>query len=193
MTSFSKEIKSPYGTESFNDIKDNYNWIINALNKMSNSTPQIQSEFLFYIGDIYCSTDSFSEFTENAYGASDFKIISFTIRAEFSDERITIHYLTNLAVKANKRESLEQIVSILESTSADEKKETTTITYNDSVIVQGDNNILASNSVVSVNQEKPQSTIRKWLSSIGQNIVANGIWYLLCLVGGAIITMLINQ
>ena len=192
MTSFSKEIKSPYGTETYNDIKKNYNWIINALNKMSNSKPKIQSEFLFYLGDVYCSTESFSEFTENAYGASGFEIISFTIRAEFPNERINIHYLTEFSVKANKRESLERIISLLEATPVAEEQEKTNITYNDSVIVHGDNNILANNSVVSVNEEKPQSSIRKWLSSISQNLVANGIWYLLCMAGGAIITLLIN-
>lgn len=62
---------------------------------------------------------------------------------------------------------------------------------------QGNNNIVANDhsSVVtgnnnSIGQSNKESLINQWLKAIGQNLISNGVWYILCILGGIVIARL---
>ena len=64
-------------------------------------------------------------------------------------------------------------------------------------IVTGNNNIVANDhsSVVtgnnnSIGQSNKESLINQWLKAIGQNLISNGVWYILCILGGIVIARL---
>ena len=167
--------------------------------KMDINASKIRESFLFGIDSITYSTKSFSEFTEHAYGASNFSLISFQIMAFLSKkDYIVFNYLSDISVGAANKETLERILSLLENTTADEPPDLQSITYKDFVIVEGNGNTVANNgSIITVNSEaleaKKGSRAKQWIIAIMQNLAANGLWYLLCLAGGAIITWLITK
>ena len=139
MTSFRKSVISPYGTKTYEEVKNTYKWIMMAVNKLSDKPEKIEEHFLFHVGTILCSTDCFSEFTEYAYGASEFEMVSFSFTVFYSDEFIIINYLSDISVCTQRKETLEKIISMLESTYIEDETEpnVTNITYKNSVVVQG--------------------------------------------------------
>lgn len=49
-------------------------------------------------------------------------------------------------------------------------------------VVTGNNN--------SIGQSNKESLINQWLKAIGQNLISNGVWYILCILGGIVIARL---
>ena len=99
---------------------------------------------------------------------------------------------------AENRVDLESFLNALEKTSLDVPEEATAThietqinieNQNNGIVVQGENNtVVTSSSNVSLNTSKKESKLKSWLVSIGQNILSNGIWYLLTAALAALIT-----
>lgn len=195
MADFSKDIKCKYGTRSFQEVKNTYDWIVIAANKLQLNNLRITSQFLFNIGDIACSTDGIAEFIEHAYGASNFKITSFQIYIyDGSKLVISASYLLSMRIRSSSKTDLEKFITILSKTSVDEKDKSTpvSVTYIEAheraTVVAGENNIVNSNNAI-INEPVKESKIKLWFRPIIQNILSNGIWYMLT----AVITFLITK
>lgn len=194
MVDFSKVIKGKYGTKSFQEIKNTYDWIVIAANKLQLSNLKIASHFLFNVGDIVCSTDGITEFIEHAYGSSNFKINSFQVYIYDENKLIiSVSYLLNLSIRSSSKTDLEKFVTILNNTSIDEKNNLppVSVTYieahESATVVAGKNNIVNSTNAI-INEPIKESKIKQWFRPIIQNILSNGIWYILTMIGTFLIT-----
>lgn len=204
MSTYSIEIESPFDMKSYEGVTQTYIWITETLksfNKNFNKKSLKTTEsFLFHLGKITCSVEKYSDFKKQAFGAEGFELINFCVMAFYPMENI-IHFncSNNVYISTSKKEWLEDIFALLNpKNSKKESGQPVSITYNDSIVVNGDKNIVArDNSTVSITgehegREKP-SKLKAWIVAIGQNLAANGIWYLLCLAGGAVITWLATK
>ena len=50
MPKFSQKIDLKYDTDTYEGVRDNYNWIIKSAQKLTNEELDIDSEFLFQLG-----------------------------------------------------------------------------------------------------------------------------------------------
>lgn len=199
MASFKKEIKNIYGTNTYQDTKNTYDWITKALHKGDFSKLVINSEFLFDISEISCSCEGITEFVENAYGQAGYSLTSFNLSVYSEKKRIAfviVDSFCGVRISTDSKVMLERIVSLIENTSLDEIEVNNPISVayveklinNDGVIVQGDGNIIANDhSKVEVEKEKKESGFKKFLCGVLQNIATNFIWYLLTLAAGALV------
>lgn len=194
MARYSKAIDSPYGASAFEDVKRTYLWIIKAVNKLEEKPKEISCEFMFDIDEITCSVKSFSEFVEHAYGAKEFNLVSAGIYADLeSNEKISLHLSRGINVYTQKKETLEKLLSLLKTTTIDEKDENskTSVIYQNQVYVNGDNNTIANDhSNIAQKANDSPSKMKQWITAVGQNLLANWIWYLLCLAAGILVAHL---
>lgn len=200
METYSIDLESPFDLKTYEGVKKTFGWITEALKAFGKKPIKTTESFLFHLGKITCSVDSFSDFKKQAFGAEGFELINFQVIAFYAMEKI-IHFncSNTVYISASKKEWLEAIIALLNpKNDAKDNTPAVSITYNDSIVVNGDKNIVASdNSTVSLSgeheNEKKTSKLKTWIVAIGQNLVANGIWYLLCLVVGAVITLLATK
>lgn len=215
MSSFSQKIKPKYDVSTYEGVRNNYNWIINSARELSNEELKINADFLFYIGEIRCSASSIEEFTDQCYGINDIKLISFHIFVykQQGDYIFGAIYLSNLNIDANSRKDLEQIITILNRTSSQETSQND-IGYvvkneyhNVGVVVNGDNNTVANNNSAVANNNssiadngssindssQKESTLKRWIESIAQNLTASLIWKLIPLIGIALIAYIVSK
>lgn len=205
MASFKKEIKNTYGTKTYQDTKNTYDWITKALYKGDFPELVINSEFLFDISEISCSCEGITEFVENAYGQAGYSFTTFNLSVYSDKKRIAfviVDLFCSVRISTDSKVMLERIVNLIESTSLDETEvnDPISVTYvetqinNDGVIVNGDGNIIANNhSEVEVGKEKKESAFKTFWEGVVQNIASNFLWYLLTLVAGSLLTYLLTN
>lgn len=215
MASFSQKITPRYSVNTYKDVRDNYNWIIDSARHMTDEKTNISSSFLFYLGEIYCSASSIDEFIEHCYGVDQFRLVSFSIfvRKENGDYIFGAQYLSELSINAESRKNLEQIITILNRTSSQETSQNSTgyivknEYHNVGVVVNGDNNTVANdNSTVANNNSsiadngssvndssQKESTIKRWIEAIAQNLTASFIGYLIPPIGIALIAYIVSK
>ena len=108
-------------------------------------------------------------------------------------------HLVDCYVHASNKATLEKFVALLKSTSLDETEmnDPISVTYigqqNNEIAVNGNGNIIATHQSTVVSSEKndsKKSKAKQWINAISQNLVSNGVWYLLTLIVGAIIGLL---
>lgn len=202
MASFSMDIDNKFGLNTYQDTKNTYEWIVRAVEKSGYQNVKIESEFSFYISKMFCSCESINEFVENAYGQSDYNPIS--IRCSICSQNTHLVSISGradeISVYAGSKKVLEEIVNLLQETSLDENElnDPISVMYierqDNSVIVNGRNNVVANNHSSAANSSgNPDSQLKQWLKAVGQNLLANGIWYLLCLGIGAIAAILLTK
>lgn len=203
MASFSQNISGKYGVKSYQDTKKTYDWIMKSLNKGGFENLKVTTEFLFDISEITCKCKNIEEFVEHAYGQSDYNLVSmdFTIKSEgIPLWFIIVDSSSRIRISTDTKSLLEKIVGLLKNTSLDgtEKNGPISVTHidyqNNSVIVNGDSNIIANeHSTITNKQEKPESKINKWLQGICQGILANWIWYILGLIASALLIWAVSK
>ena len=174
MATFWKKIKNKHEIKTYQDTKDSYDWIMKALQKGDFDSTSMEAKFLFTVSGILCSCKGIEEFTENAYGYSDYKLNNFCISfwpGESGLVSITAKSGNEVSISTESRVLLEEIVKLLESTYLDDE---------------------AANTTLVVKMEK-ESTIRDFLTGIAQNIASNLIWYILTLAAGFVIAYLTKK
>ena len=202
MASFAKVINNSFNTNTYQGTKNTYDWIVKAIHKGDFPGIEIKSEILFDLCDINCSCKGIEEFVENAYGQTDYELVSLHISVYSEDKSIaylSVNSFGRIRISTDSRGMLEKIVNLLENTSLDEAEanDPISVTYietqinNDGVIVHGNQNNVANNhSEIEIEQEKGDSGVKSFLSGILQNIASNFLWYLLTLVAGGVLTYL---
>ena len=199
MADFTKRIKSKYGVKTYQDTKNTYDWLSNALHKGDFPKLRISSDFLFDVSDITCSCDGISEFVENAFGQEKYQLISFSM-AVYSEEKRIAYFTINsdaaISICTKSKVMLEKIIRLLDNTSLEERElETAAVTYvknqinNNGVVIHGDGNVVANNhSKLEIEKASEESGLRQFCAGIIQNIASNFLWYLLTLVAGVLAT-----
>lgn len=202
MADFAQRIDNKYGTATYQDTKNTYDWIMKAIEKMNFYS--VKTSFGFYMGDISCFCNSIEEFIAYAYGQANYSFIAmnFTVESEESLS-ISVDYDTQIRISAKSKNLLERTATSLKNTALNEFEinDSISVTYVNQqhveTLVGGNNNIVANDnsSVVagnnnSIGQSNKESLIKQWFSAIGQNLISNGIWYVLCIVGGIVIARL---
>ena len=202
MADFAQRIDNKYGTSTYQDTKNTYDWIMKAIQKMNFSN--VRTSFGFYMSDISCFCNNIEEFVAHAYGQANYSFISMDFTAG-SEESLYISVDCNnqIRVSAESKNLLERAVTSLKNTALDECEinDPISVTYvshqHVDAIVTGNNNIVANDhsSVVtgnnnSIGQSNKESLINQWLKAIGQNLISNGVWYILCILGGIVIARL---
>lgn len=200
MATFTKKIEIKYGVETFEQTKNTHDWILKSFNKYAKDKSKTTINFLFHIGDIYCSVDSIEEFIQAVVGSeSVYSFTSLNINLYNGDETIYISvYLGEVGITTDNKGTLLQITKVLQETTLEEEKQTATTyienQYNGNVVKGNDNIVVSNSEKVNINKDTKQeekineSKFKKWLTAIGQNLLSNGIWYLLIAIGTAVIT-----
>ena len=108
-----------------------------------------------------------------------------------------------LDIYADSRKSLEQVITILNHTSSQDTNQDNTCNivkneyHNVGVVVNGDNNTVANNNSAVANNNssiadngssvndssQKESTLKRWIESIAQNLTASLIWKLIPFIG----------
>ena len=204
MASFSQKIENKYGIATYQDTKNTYDWIIKAIQKIGFF--DIETTFGFSASEISYHCGNIEEFVAHAYGQADYNFTSmdFTIKSE-SEELwiISVDFDNKLWISTKSKKLLERAVTSLKNTTLDESElnDPISVTYvscqNAETIITGNNNIVAKDhgSVVpgnnnSIGQSNKESLKNQWLKAISQNLISNGIWYILCILGGIVIARL---
>ena len=172
MATFWKDTKNKYGVSTYQETKNSYDWIIKALQKGNLNINDMKAEFLFKTSGILCSCKGISEFTENAYGHSDFKLNHYhiTIWPTKTDMiHIDVKHDNRISVSTESRGMLEVVINLLESTTLDESEFDKPI------------------SVIQL-ETKGDSQIKQFCTGILQNVASNFIWYLLTFIAGVLLT-----
>ncbi len=198
MASFSKKIELKYGIDTFEETKRTYEWIEKSARKWGGDKTIISVNFLFNLGDITCDVNSIQEFCEITYGSTGYSLVSFAGNISVEKKKIYFNYLTELSISADSRVELQSFSNILEKTSIDEQDELQ-VTYiesqiniknlNNGTINHGDNNtVISQSSNVNMNTSRKDSKFKQCFIAVMQNILSNGIWYLLTAAIAALIT-----
>lgn len=194
MTSFSKEIEGMSLT-TYDSVVTLYKKIITISNNLCLTLPKVEGKFLFALGKIRCSCDSYDEFVENAFGAENFHLIS--THFYIADGKTTIVWISSLGenpvcVQADSRIVLEKFFTELESVQSAAQNPTNSVTQNiiDSVVINGDRNTVANNNSSIEIEVEPESATKNFWMGILQNITTNFLWYLLTLAAGALVAYL---
>lgn len=204
MASFSQKIENKYGISTYQDTKNTYDWIIKAIQKMG--TFDIKTTFGFSASEISYHCDNIEEFVAYAYGQADYDFTSMDFAIKSESEKfwiVSVNFENKLRILTESKNLLERAVTFLKNTTLDESEmnDPISIVYVNQqhvkTLVEGSNNIVANDysSVItgnnnSIGQSNKESPINQWLKAIGQNLVSNGVWYILCILGGIIIAHL---
>lgn len=205
MATFSKEFEGKYGVNTYQDTKNTYEWILKALDKGNYSKLDVEAEFLFEISGIMCNCSGIEEFIENAYEQGNYTLYKLYISA-YSDKMnlayISVGYDNNVRISTESKVLLEKIINILQETSLTEVEinDPASLTYigqqNNNIVVNGTGNIVATHqsTVTSpVKDSEKESRVKQWFRAIMQNLLSNGLWYLLCFGIGAVITLFLSK
>lgn len=150
MAKFSINIKNQYGTETFQSVKDTYDWIVVALSKLNMPEKSFNSEFHFSIGEMSCTAVGIDEFIQHAYGVTDFTFYDLQISVDFNDDKDTHIYICSsilpedeLHLSTNDKVLLQNIVDSFKQTSIN-KNESNQVT--NQITINGGNNAIANNN-----------------------------------------------
>jgi hypothetical protein len=196
MASFSQKIECKYGTSTYQDVKDTYDWIVKSAEKLKLSKLRVSEQFVFKSGEITFHADNISELGTYAYGSTDFDLNSFFVTIYDGDTAIAwVGYCIFLAVHSDDKAILEKFVGLLHDTTLDEMESINSIPVyisqnNKGMIINGNGNIFTNNSnkvKVSNGTADSKSGIRQWTEAILQSLLANGIW---CLLGALVVALI---
>lgn len=182
--------------ESYDDVVSLYSLLSSISCGLGLSRPNVTGRFHFYIGKISCVCNSYKEFVEEAYGTESFRFISASIYINDRNETVvSIQSIggDSVSASADSRIVLEKFFTQLETTqkSAQNIDNGITQTIIDSVIINGNRNVVANNkSQVNAETDKKESGFRKFCVDVLQDIMSNFIWYLLTLGAGVLLTYL---
>lgn len=215
MAKFSINIKNQYGTETFQSVKDTYDWIVVALSKLNMPEKSFNSEFHFSIGEMSCTAVGIDEFIQHAYGVTDFTFYDLQISVDFNDDKDTHIYICSsilpedeLHLSTNDKVLLQNIVDSFKQTSIN-KNESNQVT--NQITINGGNNAIANNNssatvvsgskkvkvkttnVSNTAEDERESKAKKLIKSILTNLASNLIWYILCALVGALVAYLIAK
>lgn len=204
MASFTIDVTNKYGVDTFQDVKNTYDWIVTSVNELNVDVQDYHSHFLFYVGEIYCSTDGIEEFVQHAYGMSNFRFINFDIHFELKGNKsvfINTSPRKEVSITSEDKSIINDITDALKKTDIDKSTESAL----PPITINGDNNAIAidNSSATAINRSKnvkvknkisknsetdsKKSKLREILRAIAANIASNAIWYLLCILIGMII------
>ena len=112
---FAQRIDNKYGTATYQDTKNTYDWIMKAIQKMNFSN--VRTSFGFYMSDISCFCNNIEEFVAHAYGQANYSFISMDFTAG-SEESLYISVDCNnqIRVSAESKNLLERAVTSLKNT-----------------------------------------------------------------------------
>ena len=199
MASFAQYIENKYSTETYQGTKNTYDWIEKVLQKQNVTDYDV--EFYFGLADISCSCSGIEEFASYAYGQLGFTFyhLEFSIRSgEGSPWYISVDSRNEVRISTKSKILLEECVSLLKNTTLDDTEinDSMSITYIEQqhvgAMLTGNNNTIANeHSAITPPNEPDESKMSQWLRAIGQNLLSNGIWYILCILGGVIIAQII--
>lgn len=192
MASYSKEIEQ-MRLDSYESVTSLFGLATLISTRLGLSNPNVTGDFQFQLGQITCVCDNYNEFVENAYGAENFGFISTQIRIQ--EEAHAVIYIssiggTQIRVSTSSRVLLEKFFVELEKQQSGVQNAINGVTQNiiDSVVINGDGNVVANNnSSVEVETKQEGPTIKSFWTGILQNIASNLLWYILTLVAGALI------
>ena len=215
MAVFSINIKNKYSDETFQSVKDTYDWIVESLRKLNMPQKHFNAEFHFSIGEMHCTTVGIDEFIQHAYGVSDFTFYELQISVDYyADTDVHVFITTSilpqdeLHINANDKVVLQNLVDIFNRTDLNNnnsKPVTNQITINGgnnaiannnstATIVSDSKNVNVSNSNNCKGENaKKESKSRKVFNAIMTNLASNFIWYILCALAGALIAYLIAK
>lgn len=205
MARFSEELAGKYGVKTYQETKNTYDWILKSLQKGGFCDLKTDVNFLFKISQIMCSCTGIEEFSENAYGQEGYALNNFDIAAYADNIRLAFIYVAHnnsVSVSTDSKVLLEKIVKLLQETSLEETETSAPIpvTYieqqNNNIAINGNDNIVATHhgSVTTSSEPiKSESKLKQWIISVGQNLLSNGIWYVLTLIAGAIVGVLVTK
>lgn len=171
MATFWKKIKNKYSVKTYEDTKKSHDWVIKALQKARFDCTGLKAGFLFTVSGILCSCNGIEEFTENAFGYTDFRLTHVQIdfwTKEHGHVSISLEHDNQVSISTESRIMLEEIITLLEKTSLDEETDDHT-------------------SVIRLKMNDDFS-IKQFFAGIAQNIASNFIWYLLTLFAGGLFT-----
>lgn len=204
MASFTINVTNKYGVDTFQDVKNTYDWIVMSVNKLNIDVQDYHSHFLFYVGEIYCSTDGIEEFIRHAYGMSGFKFVDLSIYFTLEggiNIYINVFSRGEMSISSKDKSIINNITNTLNQTDIDKSTESAL----PPITITGDNNAIAidNSSATAINRSKnvkvknkisknsetdsKKSKLREILRAIAANIASNAIWYLLCILIGMII------
>ena len=203
LASFSQSIPIKYGVKSYQDTKNTYDWIMKSLDKGKFQDLKVETSFQFDISEISCSCANIEEFVDLAYGQSNYKFITMNFRIESKGGPlwfISVDTICQVRISAENKSLLEKVVGLLKNTSLNETEvnDPISVTYvehqESNITFNGNNNVVANNSsTITASEKNTETKVSQWFSAIGQNLLANGIWYLLCLAAGAIAAVILTK
>lgn len=204
MARFSQKIENKYGVATYQDTKNTYDWIIKTIQKIGFA--DMKATFDFSVSEISCHCDNIEEFIEYAYGQAeyDFTSMRFTIKSDSGELWLVFaEFDKKLMISTESKNLLERAVTFLKNTTLDESEinNPISVTYVShqcvETLVGGNGNIIANDhsTVVtgnnnSIGQSNKDSRIMQWVKAIGQNLISNGVWYILCILSGIVIARL---
>ncbi|MBE5041292.1 hypothetical protein [Ructibacterium gallinarum] len=184
MEEFSINIANKYGVETYQDTKNTYDWIKNAINELGYKNVKIYEKFDFKISKLNCTCDNLEEFIKNAYKQNNYEFKNFSLSV-YSNNVIElfvfIGFNGDISISSNKKVLLEKFEKILENTFLEQDllNNHTSTTYignvtNNTISVKGNNNtIVNDNSHIETIKKERESNFKQWLRAIGQNIASN--------------------
>ncbi|WP_407720663.1 hypothetical protein [Ruminococcus sp. JE7B6] len=215
MADFSINIKNKYSDETFQSVKDTYDWIVESLRKLNMPQKYFDAEFHFSIGEMRCTTVGIDEFIQHAYGVSDFTFYELQISVDFYEDTDIHVFITNsiipkdeLHINSNDKVVLQNLVDIFNRT---EINNNNSKPVTNQITINGGNNAIANNNSTATivsNSKKvnvsnannnsgaganKESKFRKVFNAIMTNLASNFIWYLLCVLAGALIAYFITK
>ncbi|MBR3887756.1 MAG: hypothetical protein IKJ32_01525 [Clostridia bacterium] len=204
MANFTQKIKSKYNVNTYEETKKAYEWIVYSIEKLKLSNKKTEVEFYFYTGDIGCECNSLEEFTKYAYGQDRYRLITLKVMQYQNDGKSIIYascFGSEVYLSTEDKMILEKVVKSLEETNIDkDEKNTSNINiqqnlYNIGSINGNNNNIVQGNDnkVIIDKEQKKESKFKNWIEAILQNLLANWIWIVITVVGGAIIGIITTK
>ena len=205
---FSIEKDIPFKIETHNDAKKLLfliEAVFNSFNKIDKN--KLRYDFTFKNGKILCSTNKRQDFLKGIFGVTDFNLVSMGVSC-FKQNAATyfsIKYFCGLSIISSNKECLikaseaydnevarmkdnKQAVIIIEK----HEHKTTNINQSGRININGDvttSNIANDGAMVTTKHSAEEQKSSSFAKPIWQSLIANWIWWMLAIFGGAIVTI----
>lgn len=166
MSDFSIKISNRYSVSTYENTKKTYSWIYYALKESKILKSPIESNFLFDVGKITCNCKKIQEFSESAYGETDYKLITMKLFqiSKFGKDYICVSVDSDgLRITSSNKSDLEKLIEILDKEPQ----------------AKSENNNM--------------SKIKQWIEAIVQNIIANWIQLLLTAIVSFLVGVIVKK
>jgi|GEM_PF-6760972 len=211
MSWYSVKYDNEIETETLEDIKRSYNFVIDAVHNMDPSITVNSVEFQINIGDIFAVIDDYNEFINAAYGHK-IELHQVSIWFYYDEQRyagVSIYCKSslcsqNISVMSSNSVVLDKITSAfdIQKKQIQQQVQTnvTNIYQGDHIEIQNDahiesSNIGGNNNQTIVYHDSPVPKERtSFLKSLWINIVSNWIWWIIgCLLTVLLIGLGLNK